>query len=188
MKRLPRIPSPKGGSVGTEVDRLGLPEDGTDRWRVVIGIYTKEVDRTPVNPFVMIIPRRPISSNKNQNPKFALAIDQAARSLSPAVFDGPLYARIVWFHKERTSQDADNIAKRILDALKGIVFVDDNIISHCLSVRVDAMLDYALTDSMSSSTDYQRLLELLADKDQPNVLYIEVGRRTTNAVGFGEVM
>ena len=122
----------------------------------------------------MIIPRRPISSNKGNNPKFNAAINQAAQARKPAILDGPLYARILWFHKTRTDQDTDNIAKRILDAVKGVVFVDDFVIPHCLTVRVDATVDYELSDSMISIADYQLLLQMLADETQANVLYIEV--------------
>ncbi len=58
------------------------------------------------------------------------------------IANGPLYARILWFHKDRTTQDVDNIAKRILDSLKGLVFDDDSAISHCLAARIDATMDY----------------------------------------------
>ena len=37
---------------------------------------------------------------------------------------GDLYCRITWFHAVKTTQDVDNIAKIILDSLKGVVFTD----------------------------------------------------------------
>jgi hypothetical protein len=101
---------------------------------------------------------------------------------------GPLYARIVWFHKDRTSQDVDNIAKRILDALKGIVFDDDASISHCLAARIDATIDYELSGSPPSERDAGLLLEFLANDPSRHVIYIEIGRRTSVAVRFGEVV
>ncbi len=41
---------------------------------------------------------------------------------------GELSARIIYFFTDSTNRDVDNIIKPILDALKGLVFVDDNII------------------------------------------------------------
>jgi len=40
------------------------------------------------------------------------------------ILDGPLYARILWFHKTRTGQDADNIAKQ-LETLASAVFIEE---------------------------------------------------------------
>jgi hypothetical protein len=141
-----------------------------------------------VSTFVIVLPRRPISANRGANPKFSRTIDQAARLRQPTLLEGPLYARIVWFHKYRTSQDTDNIAKRILDSLKGIVYGDDNSITHCLSVRVDTTVDFELTDSMTSDADYELLLQFLADASERDVLYIEIGQRASKTIRFGEVI
>ena len=81
----------------------------------------------------MVLARRPISANKGPNPRYAKAPREIARSKQANVSNGPLCARILWFHKDPTTQDVDNIAKRILDSLKGLVFADDGAISHFLS-------------------------------------------------------
>ena len=138
--------------------------------------------------FVMVIPRRPISANRGPNPKFSQALETAARNRNAQTIAGPLYARIIWFHKYPTTQDADNIAKRILDSLKGVVYVDDNAVTHCLTARVDATVDYELSDAPASDADYDDLLQLLADDDQRDVLYVEIGHRKSTTVSFGEVI
>jgi hypothetical protein len=60
--------------------------------------------------------------------------------------------------------------------------------THCLSMRVDATVDFELHDSMTSDSDYELLLQLLADASALDVLYIEIGIRTDKTVKFGEVM
>lgn len=103
------------------------------------------------------------------------------------MMDGPLYARIIWFHKYQTTQDVDNIAKRILDSLKDIIYRDDYAITHCLAARVDAAGNYDFAGP-NAETDYARLLGYLADETERNVLYFEIGSRTSAEVRFGEVL
>ena len=109
-------------------------------------------------------------------------------SRKPTILNGPLYARILWFHKDKTDQDADNIAKRILDALKGTVFIDDRAVSHCLAARVDARIEYELDGAPPSEQEERMLLELLGDDGTRKVLYVEIGSRTSSTASFGEVL
>jgi Holliday junction resolvase RusA-like endonuclease len=76
--------------------------------------------------FAMVLPRRPISAKGRLNEKYHEAIHAEAqqRHGGKEMLKGELYCRISWFHKEATTQDVDNIAKRIIDALKGVVFPD----------------------------------------------------------------
>ena len=141
-----------------------------------------------MNTFTMIVARRPISANKGPNPRYAEALREIARSKQPKVLNGPLYARILWFHKDWTTQDIDNIVKRILDSLKGLVFDDDGTISHFLAARIDATMDYELSGTPSSDEDTELLLGFLADDFERHVLYIEIGLRTSAVVSFGEVL
>ena len=68
--------------------------------------------------------------------------------MASSLLSAPLYSRIIWFHKYDTKGqgDIDNIAKRIHDALKGIVFADDAAITHTLAIRVDVTADYEILD------------------------------------------
>ena len=106
-----------------------------------------------LDTFTMVVSERPVSANKGLKPRYADKLRKAAKDRSPTIQPGPLYARILWFHKHRTTLDVDNIAKRILDALKGIVFVDDADVSHCLAARIDATIDYVLSGSPPSERD-----------------------------------
>lgn len=141
-----------------------------------------------MTPFTMVVDRRPVSANRGANTRYTDALREAALSRRPDILFGPLYARILWFHKDRTDQDADNIAKHILNALKGAVFDDDVSISYCLAARIDATIDYELIGSPPSERDAELLLELLANDASRHVIYVEVGPRTSAAVNFGEVL
>lgn len=54
----------------------------------------------------MVIDRRPISGNKGPNAHYTEALREAALSRRPLILVGPLYARMLWFHKDPTGQDA----------------------------------------------------------------------------------
>jgi Endodeoxyribonuclease RusA len=140
-----------------------------------------------MSAFTMVMDRRPISGNKGPNAHYTEALREAASVRRPLILVGPLYARILWFHKDPTGQDVDNIAKRILDALKGLVFEDDGAVSHCLAARIDATMDYELSGSPSSDGETERLLEFLSKEACRHVIYVEIGVRTSTAVNFGEV-
>lgn len=82
----------------------------------------------------------------------------------------------------------DNIAKLILDSLKGVVFQDDDNIVRCLTQKTVAnaygvyAYDPASLPSEQVQLDLQRAL--LAEE---HVLYIEVGSVTDPMVSFGPV-
>ena len=104
------------------------------------------------------------------------------------LLQGPLYARIIWFHKYKTTEgDADNIAKRLLDALKGVVYSDDHSITHCLAARIDATLDMEISQTGVGTNVFQELLQLLGDPNVRDVLYVEVGKHAGKGVSFGKV-
>jgi Holliday junction resolvase RusA-like endonuclease len=140
-------------------------------------------------PFAIAIPRRPPSANRGPNAKFTAAVVAAAgaRFVGP-LLRGPLYARIFWFHKYKTTEgDADNIAKRLLDALKGVVYPDDHLITHCLAARIDATLDMEISQAGVDANVFQELLQLLGDPSVRDILYVEVGKHAGKAVSFGRV-
>ena len=71
-------------------------------------------------PIAIVVARRPLSSNRGgPTGRYTAAIQSAARVHDGRLLTGPLYARITWFQLERSQGDVDNIAKAILDALKG---------------------------------------------------------------------
>ncbi len=82
----------------------------------------------------------------------------------------------------------DNIPKRILDSLKGIIFDDDFAVSHSLAARIDATLDNEIPSEGISAEDHGMLSTLLGDPNKPDILYVEIGPRTKPAVAFGEVI
>jgi hypothetical protein len=141
------------------------------------------------SPFAIIVARRPLSSNRaGPTSRYTAAIQRAARAQGAGLFDGPLYARITWFQLQRAQGDIDNIAKMILDALKGIVFHDDDDIVRCLIQKTVAdehgvyAYDPSSLPSEAAQLDLQRILP-----EEDHVLYIEVGSVTNPLLSFGPV-
>jgi hypothetical protein len=106
------------------------------------------------------------------------------------VLPKPLYARIIWFElrRDREDVDADNIPKRILDALKGLVFQDDDSIVRCLAIKTlaDAAGEFEINAvQIPSATMLATLQGMLGT--EPNVLYVEIGPVTDPTIVFGLV-
>src|SRR4051794_21518749 len=76
----------------------------------------------PSAAFSMVLAEKPLSVNRGRpSPRYTQRIQTAALTHGAQLQHGLLYARIVWFQRQRTEGDVDNIAKLILDSLKGVV-------------------------------------------------------------------
>ena len=140
------------------------------------------------NVVAFVTPTRPVSANKPPRPRFTQAIAASARTAWAGPFlSAPLYARIVWFHKYPADRDVDNIAKRLLDSLKGVLYQDDSAISHCLTIGVDATRDVQLDGSAIGINVFTDLENLVADTVNRDVLYVEIGEHAPITVKFGRV-
>jgi len=133
------------------------------------------------------LPSRPRSLNAKVKESYAKAIREAAQQkYSGGLTSGALYSRIIWFHKYRSTQgDADNIAKRIHDALKGIVFADDGVITHTMTARVDATVDVEVIADTNHPDVAADLAQSLGNPEVRDVLYVEVGHQTNPQVYLG---
>lgn len=145
--------------------------------------------------FTLLINRRPPSGNKGLDQKFADQVKTEARQrLGDAkALSGDLYARVTWFHAERRGQDVDNIPKRVLDALNGIVFADDKMVAQTLATAIDVTRDYTIGAPVSDDALFQRMLLELESITQSaisadrHLLYIEVGLLERQHVAFGAI-
>lgn len=98
--------------------------------------------------------------------------------------DGSLYARVVWFYQEKTTQDVDNIAKRLFDALDGTVYSSDLQVVKCALEKVYYMVEaYELSDTGISNERYTELVGFLGQQVK-DVLYVEVGLVTSRRIVF----
>jgi Holliday junction resolvase RusA-like endonuclease len=133
--------------------------------------------------------RKPRSSNKNVSARFAQAISNAARAnYVGGLVSSALYSRIIWFHKYRSPQgDADNIAKRVHDAVKDVVFGDDNVITHTIAVRVDASEGVDIIADPINPAGAVELIQSVSDPAVRDVLYVEIGLQTDSKVYLGPV-
>ena len=142
--------------------------------------------------FALSVPLKPVSANAKpqQSRWYTQRLQEGARAQGLSLLSGPLYVRIVWFHarREHDDIDADNIPKRILDALKGIAFENDDEIVRCLAIKTvaDATGGFAIDPVYVPSSSALGLLQgmLLTER---NVLYVEIGTVTDPVVAFGPV-
>lgn len=142
--------------------------------------------------FAIIVSRRPVSGQtksprSKENYKAELGRLARAAFTLPEPLTGELYARIIWFYKGRIEGDIDNIIKPILDAIRGIVYRDDDIVVKCVSERFDKTRDLVMSQINISDDLYQNLLLAIADDNTSHNLYIEIGQITTRAVTFGPI-
>ena len=141
-------------------------------------------------PTVLCLPIKPRSLNAKVKVAYSNALSEAARARhSGTLFDGPLYSRIIWFHKYVSSQgDIDNVAKRIHDALKMIVFPDDQAITHCLAIKVDATANVEIIEDPENLEAFLELSERLAASEVKDILYVEIGRQESTRIHLGRVV
>jgi hypothetical protein len=110
----------------------------------------------------------------------------AAAFHGQTLLDGRLYLRLTYFHQEPTSQDVDNMIKRILDALKGTVFADDFDVTQCLAQRIYIPYGFTIAEQHPSARVMQELISLI-DQKVPHFTYVEIGQAASQVLSFGQI-
>jgi Holliday junction resolvase RusA-like endonuclease len=133
--------------------------------------------------------RKPLSRNAKHAQGYLNAITLAAQNRHQGpLLVAPLYSRILWFHKQPSSQgDIDNMAKGIHDALKQVIFDDDRWITHTLAIRVDLSVQVDVLADPDNPEAFAELTELLGNPDVPHVLYVEIGSQPQRNIQLGAV-
>ena len=137
----------------------------------------------------MAVAVKPVSSGgrRKHSRWYDEHLQESARAHGARLLSGPLYARIIWFQRDWEPGDVDNIAKRVLDALKGIVFRDDGEIAWCLTQKaVTTSHGFAIDASRAPSDTMQAEIEALISFEQ-HVLYIEIGPVPDLTISLGPV-
>ena len=138
----------------------------------------------------LIIARKPLSFNSGGKEKYKQAIAEEARSrwMNDSLV-GDLYARVLWFYRERAigrDGDADNISKPILDSLTGIAYQDDRQVVKRLVQKVYTGDAFQLVEARASGSMLRDLTRLLGEP-HPHIIYIEVGRFLSRDVVLGPI-
>jgi Holliday junction resolvase RusA-like endonuclease len=79
-----------------------------------------------------------LQSDKKHSAAYEERIQAAAKGKIPGPFPNARIEITIVFGDRRTRPDVDNIAKRIVDALEGIVYVNDNQVVKVCVATVDA--------------------------------------------------
>ena len=140
--------------------------------------------------FSMVVPRRPSSVNARGSASFRDLARRKAQEVykeEPERFDR-LYARIIWFHRDPTVADVDNILKGVFDSLKGIVYDDDKRIALCLVQRIRYTTEsYEIASEVEESSIYNEIIDLIG-RNRDHIVYIEIGSLERHVVRFVPIL
>ena len=95
----------------------------------------------PILPFAFTVPGEPLSLNNTKSQsrqRWRLNVQHSARLRwpgGPPVNQRVKVTIISFFNNNTAPFDVDNVPKRILDALKGIIIVDDRQITDLVSLK-----------------------------------------------------
>ncbi len=139
---------------------------------------------------VLVIARKPISLNAGGKEKHKKAIAEEARlRFRGPPLTGELYARILWFHRERPGGrdgDADNICKPIIDALNGIAYRDDLQVVKRLVHKVYMSNELDFEEAGRPPGVLAEILRLIGMAEK-HIIYIEIGPLRSTKVSFGPI-
>ena len=99
-----------------------------------------------------------------------------------------IYSKIIYIHSKSSDIDVDNMSKPFIDAFKGIIYPDDNIINHrvCSKIKFNELDLYQLQSELLPFKINERLDELIANKSE-HIIYFEIGLFSPEMVFFGGV-
>ena len=127
-------------------------------------------------PFEFVIDGPPVSQQTRRRERLRTWINEVQNeakqhwSLDALPITGLILVKITYFYED-ISIDVDNISKPILDALKGVVFVDDDQVTDllCQKRHLDATfrlenVSVVLTDRLSKENEFLHIVV----QDAPN--------------------
>jgi Holliday junction resolvase RusA-like endonuclease len=148
-------------------------------------------------PLVFVVTATPGTANHPMPPHARLQYQHAARQeqarqLGGAQLEGRLYVRIVWLHNVPHLihlADTDNAAKRVIDALKGVVYADDRIIDKIAVHRLDAASASDAQLSVRGDVELRVVDRMRVLRGQPHlhIVYVEIGVLDNLTVTLGPI-
>ena len=149
------------------------------------------IQRRPA-PFLMLHFERPLSLGAEKRRGYVERLREKANTHRlPTLLFGRLYARIIWLRRIASKEgDLDNIAKPILDSLKGIVYDDDQKVGQVLLTRID--LDATLYEIQTAAlpeTVFEQLQDWIDDRtgNEKHCLLVEIGNSGRATITSGPI-
>ena len=83
----------------------------------------------------------------------------------------------IYIHSKSSDIDVDNMSKPFIDAFKGIIYPDDNIINHriCSKIKFDELELYKLQSDLLPVEIAEKLEKLITNKS-PHIIYLFLNR------------
>ena len=101
-------------------------------------------------------------------------------------FSTSLYSKIIYIHLKKTALDVDNMSKLLVDAFKGTMYVDDDIINHrvCSKISFYDINPRELNITILPKEIFVRFDKYIA-KESKHILYYEIGDFSESMVYVG---
>jgi len=101
-------------------------------------------------------------------------------------FSSALYSKIIYIHLARADIDVDNMSKPLVDAFKGILYVDDIVINHrvCSKISYNDFIEYEMNLTSLPTQVIERFDKYLEEKSE-HILYFEIGHFSKSMVYIG---
>ena len=135
-----------------------------------------------------IVKREPRSFNARSKEQYKKDIEKEfmKNNFKNVPFCCFVYSKIFYFHSEKTSIDADNLSKPIVDALRGKAYYDDNIVILRICGRID-LSNSLITEFNIEHMPESVLKDFLDTSDiEKHFLYIEIGEFSNNMIILGD--
>jgi hypothetical protein len=113
-----------------------------------------------MEPFGFVVIGVPRVHKARSRPQWQRTVSDAARAAWPVgtqLVSQEAAVTIVYFYREQTSIDVDNIAKPIIDALKGTIIANDDILSQVVLRKTDQAAIDAVVDAPESLVEVFRV-------------------------------
>jgi hypothetical protein len=130
--------------------------------------------------FIVAGAPRSANANPRSRRRWRERVSQAARERladEPGVTDQDIAILIIYFYQGETTIDVDNIAKSLLDGLKGVLFRDDRQVSELLIRKSRLATGLTLT---GASLYLLEAIERMS-RESSDFVYVRVGPATDHS-------
>lgn len=130
-----------------------------------------------------------IQSRGYQKYKLRLIAEfESYRVLFPKIpLNENIYSKIVYIYSKKTDIDVDNMSKPFVDAFRGIIYPDDNIINHriCSKIMLEDFQLYEIPIGSLPIEIAEKFNELIENGSE-HIVYYEIDKFSENMICIGE--
>lgn len=125
---------------------------------------------------------------KKYKERLAKEFNDNFKSIYPQIpLNESIYSKIIYIHSKKTDIDVDNMSKPFVDAFRGIIYIDDNIINHrvCTKIMLEDFETYEISIESLPDEIAEKLNELIENGSE-HIVYYEIGKFSKNMIYIGD--